>query len=114
MTIKMRGLLEKYRTMSKMGLKEVMNGGFDAIEFSDKMGEYVNEISEKAQQVILEKADERDFVQAINAIVSTTIFAMLQEGRTSQLKFMMGDDLQPFVHTITLSIIGMLIDEEIL
>lgn len=98
-----------------MSTEEALGRGGELLDIYDQMGEYLNCVSEKAQAVILERMEEKEFVKALNGAVSALVFAMTtQRGDIAPLRFLLSESMQPFVHTIVLCAIGMLVDEEVL
>lgn len=73
------------------------------------------ELSMSAEKHILERMKEGDAVDLINAAIGIVSFTMLSRNEdVGPLLLLLGGDSKGFCHTLVLSVIGALIDEEVL
>lgn len=81
------------------------------------VGEYLNDRVEQARTVITRRLKEEDFVRLMR-IAQTTLMTYLivsdEEDGTGLLFAAASGELNPFVQTIVLQVIGTLLDEEVL
>lgn len=88
---------------------------FDAIEKYPELFEFVSNDAEKATEVILSRVSEEDLVKLMRVISGMTLAIMLTEGcgfaLLSELK---QGSLDGFVHSTTLAIIGVLMDNDVI
>lgn len=114
MTTNMKRLAFLHRKMREMNPAEAMLRGTELIENNQEIVGYMENVSTKAQDLILEKVNEEEFVQALSCMCATLCSEFLMEGKVSSYKFLTSGEMDLFVHTILMSVIGMLVDEEIL
>lgn len=73
------------------------------------------ELSASAEKHILERMKEGDAVDLINAAIGIVSFTMLSRNEdVGPLLLLLSGDSKEFCHTLVLSVIGALIDEEVL
>lgn len=107
-------LIEMVETAKRTDTNDFLrHGGFDA--YTEAM-EFLEKNSEEAMRIILSKISEKDFVRLMGVVKSFTLSAMLSHGEGPNILMaqMNGRELDGFTHTIVLSVIGLLISEEIL
>jgi len=103
-----QALLKYYENVS-MG-----NIGKDLDEV-DQIREYLDKMTDNGKDIVLSKMDENDFVNVIDVIENVVLASMLVEGKAHSLLLeKMSGSLRGFSHTLILSILGILADEEVI
>lgn len=113
--MKLKDVLE----FSRKTQDKAESGKFE-IEYGDwkefiEVGMYFNERAVTAKNFVTERMKEEDFVRLIQLSQSALLTSLMAEGKG--LGLAMGlhtGELDGFVQTVTLNIIGTLIDEEVL
>lgn len=84
-------------------------------EFVNRVGDYMNRMSEEGKKIVLYKLTEAQFVKAINILESTLIGNMTTYNKGFAIMIArQSGELEPFLHTMILSVIGALADEEVI
>ena len=85
-------------------------------EIINQMMRYMDNKSEEAKALILEKMSEKDFVKIISLIDSTILAGMTMHNKGVYLVLskMEDDGFQEFTHTLILTVLGILVDEEVI
>lgn len=95
-----------------MKIKELIEKGMD--ELSEKE-DYMNECSENARKIILERISEADFVRVINEVIASVgIGATIENESIGLLLAQSEGSLAPYSHTLLLVVIGILFDNDII
>lgn len=99
-------------------LKNSQNG--EAIadpSFSNKIIDLISELnnhSEVSKNVVLSVMSEEEFVHLMLMVQKMVVAAMAMNGEFSIMQADLDRSLQEYTHTVVLSVIGLLISEEIL
>jgi len=85
-------------------------------EIINQMMRYMDNKSEEAKALILEKMSEKDFVNIISLIDSMVLAEMTMHNKGTMLVLskMGNDGFQEFTHTLILTVLGILVDEEVI
>lgn len=80
-----------------------------------KIGGWLNEKSEEGMKIVLNRLTEEDFVTFVRAVKATLMTSMVIEGEGTTLLIAEAEgELDPFIHTIFLSLLGVLAEEEVI
>jgi len=110
--MKISDLIEFYENVEKSSSLEDFKQNFDNIS---EVGEYMNQMADNGKAIVLEKISEKKFVKAVGVIRSFLLSSMLVGGVGSSLTVAeISGDLKPYTDTVTLTILGMLADEEVI
>jgi hypothetical protein len=82
------------------------------VELFEKTEDF-ERLSSMARDFLLERMEEKDFVRFMLVVQKAVLASMLSEGDFSLLLADQGS-LQPYTHTVVLTVIGALIEDEIL
>jgi cellobiose-specific phosphotransferase system component IIB len=74
----------------------------------------MEQASDEAKKLILEKLSEGDFVKLLAAIEKVVVAECVAGGETSLLLCEMKNELQAYTHSVVLTAIGFLVQDEIL
>jgi|SRR5688572_5710203 len=97
--------------LNELNLKEVLENA-DRVR---KMSESVEDGAEKFKTILLQKIPEKTFVEFMEAMQTLTLSAMASNGcGFTLLQAHASGDLEGYTHTVLFSVIGVLINEEIL
>lgn len=110
----MRDVLAIHDKIVNMDFEEACENVEFITEGNDRIGDYMNEVSKKSKEIVLEKIKEEDFVHLVNAMSASLAYYMLQRGKVGPVKLINSGDMKPFLHTIILSVIGSLMEEKVL
>lgn len=78
------------------------------------VGEYIDSKSKQGMDVIVSRMGEEKFVRLVREIQRYSIMSMGEEGMGTFLILAdMDGSLKPLIHTMILSVLGVLIDEEV-
>jgi hypothetical protein len=80
-------------------------------KYLDEAGEYIDQMSEKGKEIILQRIGEEEFVRLIREVDG--IVGGASESPALLMAKMTGE-LQPYVHTLFLAVLAILIEEEVL
>lgn len=108
-----------------MNMREILDfeeravaGDVDSSEVEqhlDKVGDYLNEKSEEGKAIILNRMREEDFVRLVREIKNALMVSMLHNDTGGLLAMAdMAGELKTFTHTILLSVLAILAEEEVI
>lgn len=101
------------KEMSEMANK-IANGGFGESEFGDAM-ETLYSCADQAKEVVLGKISEKDFVGFCRFVKDVALSAALVKGNGRNLLLAeMSGELDGLLDTYFLSVLGLLMQEEVL
>lgn len=79
-----------------------------------EIGSWLNEKADEGEKIILNRLEEKDFVVFVRAVKATLMTSMITSGHGVTLMIADSEDeLDPFIHTIFLSLLGVLAEEEV-
>lgn len=109
----MQGLLKYHHEQVNMSVEECLtqNDG-DRLMV---MTEYAYKMSESGKEIVLSAVKEEDFVKIIDVIENMVLASIMTNGKGKGLLLeKMQGSLQGFSHTMILTILGILADEEVI
>jgi hypothetical protein len=108
-----------------MNIKDILNFESRAVtglasdeeidEHLEKMGDYLNQKSEEGTKIVLSRMNEEDFVRMVREVKRSLMVSMLSQEQGGLLTMAdMAGDLDAYTHTIILSVLAILAEEEVI
>lgn len=81
----------------------------------EEMSKYLNDKSEKGKEIILNRMKEENFVRLVDEVRSIMLSGMMDDGVGGLLVLSnMSGELEAYTHTIILSVLAILAEEEVI
>ena len=94
---------------------QISEDGGELDRYFDETDTYINDKSRQGEKLILSKMNEEDFARAVNEVGNLIISSMCSEGYGVLLALSRKDgSMQVYTHTVVLTVLAMLMDEEVI
>lgn len=105
--------------MQKMlEIQKRLEENFDEDEFEkyfDDAGEYIDQKAEEGKRILLERIDEESFVRLMREVNNITLTSLNSQGGGGFLALANATgEIQIYTHTLFLTILAILIEEEVI